>query len=165
MVRFIIKQINQNMHQEIKNTYQSSSKSISINKSDLIDGINSYEDFIVYKNSNEIKLFDRKCDHAGGRLISTNKNKIICPMHKWEFDPSTSSYKNNIAKPQIKFQETEEFIEFNIDEDELILPEYHTEKHLEIKFLNHACLVFESDDFKFSIDPWIINSALEMDGG
>ena len=159
MVRFIIKQINQNMHQEIKNTYQSSSKSISINKSDLIDGINSYEDFIVYKNSDEIKLFDRKCDHAGGRLISTNKNKIICPMHKWEFDPSISSYKNNITKPQIKFQETEELIKFNIDEDELVLPEYHTEKHLEIKFLNHACLIFEGDDFKFSIDPWIINSA------
>ena len=119
MVKLIIRQINQNMYQEIKNTYQSSSKSISIMKSDLIDGINSYEDFIVYKNSNEIKLFDRKCDHAGGRLISTNKNKIICPMHKWEFDPSTSCYKNNIAKPQIKFQETEELIKFNIDEDEL----------------------------------------------
>ena len=40
-------------------------------------------------------------------------------MHKWEFDPSISSYKNKITKPQIKFQETEEFIEFNIDEDEL----------------------------------------------
>ena len=74
----------------------------------------------MYKNSNEIKLFDRKCDHAGGRLISTNKNKIICPMHKWEFDPSTSCYKNNIAKPQIKFQETEELIKFNIDEDILL---------------------------------------------
>ena len=139
MVKLIIRQINQKMYQEIKNTYQSSSKSISIMKSDLIDGINSYEDFIVYKNSNEIKLFDRKCDGLCWWPINFDKQNKIIPMHKWEFDPSTSCYKNNIAKPQIKFQETEELIKFNIDEDELILPEYHTGKHLEIKFLNHAC--------------------------
>ena len=40
--------------------------------------------YIIFKNKKNYQIFDRKCDHAGGKIISKNL-KNICPMHGWEF--------------------------------------------------------------------------------
>ncbi len=80
-------------------------------------------------------------------------------MHKWEFNPEVGLYKNKIKKEEIFYTESENEISFNISKDELILPDFKTSKELYINFINHACLMFESEDFKFAIDPWIEGSA------
>jgi CMP-N-acetylneuraminate monooxygenase len=141
------------------NSYIQKNTEFTIQKSTLSEGINNFNKFIIYKSPEKIKIFDRKCDHAGGRLISTNRNKIICPMHKWEFNPDTGLYKNKIKKEEIFYIESENEISFNISSDELNIPDFKTDKKLHINFINHACLMFESEDFKFAIDPWIEGSA------
>ena len=45
----------------------------SIKISELQNGINLYENFFILVNKKEINIYDRKCDHAGGKLISKNK--------------------------------------------------------------------------------------------
>ena len=39
-------------------------------------GTLSLKDLIVYKTNNEIKVYDRVCDHAGGRLITNNNGEL-----------------------------------------------------------------------------------------
>ena len=57
-----------------------------IDCNNLRNGINNLDNFIIYKNKSQIDIYNRICDHNGGRLIS-NKNRISCPMHNWEFFP------------------------------------------------------------------------------
>ena len=45
-------------------------KEFKINLNELKSGINLFENFIIYQNNNDIKIYDRKCDHAGGKIIS-----------------------------------------------------------------------------------------------
>ena len=57
---------------------------IEIKISELKNKLNIFEDFFIFKKDKKIRIYDRVCDHAGGKLISKN-NKIICPIHNWEF--------------------------------------------------------------------------------
>jgi nitrite reductase/ring-hydroxylating ferredoxin subunit len=84
------------------NKYIQKTKEFTVQKSTLTMGTNNFEEYIIHKSNSGFTVFDRKCDHAGGKLISTNKNKIICPMHKWELNPATGSYQNNIKKEPIE---------------------------------------------------------------
>ena len=83
--------------------YISSKSNVKIKIQDLIEGINSFEDFIIYKDDENLKVFDRKCDHAGGKIISKN-DKHICPMHNWEFNPIKGEYSNCIKKKQCNYK-------------------------------------------------------------
>lgn len=61
----------------------------------LNNGINNFDNFIVSADikTGTMKIYDRICDHHGGRLIS-KQNKIVCPLHNWQFDPITGKYIN-----------------------------------------------------------------------
>ena len=39
-------------------------KKIIIQSKELLEGINYYQDFIIIKKREQIKIFDRNCDHA-----------------------------------------------------------------------------------------------------
>ena len=54
-----------------------------IPKIDINQGVNCLNDFIIYRKKDTYQVYDRKCDHAGGKIISRN-SKHICPMHNWE---------------------------------------------------------------------------------
>ena len=51
------------------------------------------------------QVFDRKCDHAGGKIITKN-SRHICPMHNWEFLPKKGKYrvfiKSSLKKYELK---------------------------------------------------------------
>ena len=66
--------------------YKTLYKIIQIDLKNLKDDINFTEEFIIYKNKNDLSIYDRICDHNSGKLISKN-NKTFCPMHNWEFLP------------------------------------------------------------------------------
>ena len=72
-------------------------KNIILPINELNQGVNLFDDYFVHKKNNEIKIFDRTCDHAGGKLIHRD-NKIICPMHDWEFLPLKRCYRNGVKK-------------------------------------------------------------------
>ena len=89
--------------------YSTKIKELKLSLKNLKPGSNFFETFIIYKKDNEIKIYDRKCDHAGGKIISRG-SKAICPIHMWEFDPSTGSYENGIKKKEIKYTLDKNFI-------------------------------------------------------
>ena len=50
--------------------YTTEEKELKINLGDLNSEVNFLENFIIFKKKNNIKVYDRICDHAGGKIIS-----------------------------------------------------------------------------------------------
>ena len=117
-------------------------------------------DFIFYRENETIKIFDRKCDHNGGKLISLGE-KTICPLHGWEFLPREARYKNvNCEKKPLYIGKE---IDFPIDVDVRTqvreTQNFSDQKQLSMRFINHACVIVNSKNIKFATDPWISGSA------
>lgn len=133
---------------ENDNNYELDIKSIS-------EGLSSFDDFFIFKNQGAIKIFNRNCDHANGKLI-IKKNDVSCPLHGWCFDPLNSKYKNNsVKKEPIKFETGEnDKIHFRIKKKTPSLPNFKISKKISVEFVSHAFIFIESEDFRFAMDPW-----------
>ena len=129
-----------------------------INLNDLKEGNNLSDKFIINKNNQNIKIFDRKCDHNGGKIISRD-GIHICPLHNWKFNPNIGKYTNGTIKKKLKFIKKNNFL--LIDSKESIPKIFQSNKKskIKIKFVNHAFLIFESENIKFATDPWAIGPA------
>ena len=68
---------------------------------EIKEGINNFNKFIIYKKEKSINVYDRKCNHAGGKILS-RKNDHVCPYHNWKFFPETGLYKNGLKKKKTK---------------------------------------------------------------
>ena len=77
--------------------YKVSSEKVKIGLDQINEGVNYTEEFIIYKKKKELSIYDRICDHNGGKLISKNE-KTFCPMHNLEFVPETGTYVNGLVK-------------------------------------------------------------------
>ena len=143
-----------------KLNYSSSIEKTIINKVNLKSEINYNNNFIIVKKKNKFVIYDRICNHKGGRIISKN-NRHFCPMHNWEFYPLIGKYKNGYKKQNIEFKETKN--ELIIQNQKLIPKLSKKQKNLEtyIEYLNHAGLYVKSNNFNFAIDPWMIGPAFE----
>ena len=86
-------------------------KEFRFNLNEIKSGSNFYENFIIYKNNNDVKIYDRKCDHAGGKIISRGEESI-CPIHMWKFKPATGFYENGIKKREIEYSISKNSIKF-----------------------------------------------------
>ena len=131
---------------------------IKISLNDLKDGINFFDNFLIYRSNNSLKIYNRKCDHAGGKIISKD-GSAICPIHMWKFNPSKGSYDNGVKKKEIKHFINKNFVEFT---NTLSTPEIQKIKKkfdTKIRFLNHAFLKIYGENFSFSTDPWAIGPA------
>ena len=95
-------------------------------------GTLSLKDLIVYKTNNEIKVYDRVCDHAGGRLITNNNGDVICTLHKWQFNPERGTYNSdNVKKETLVYKEIEDHFEVNLGEELIDLPKFTTNKEID----------------------------------
>ena len=133
-------------------------KEFRVNLNEINLGINFHENFIIYKNNDQIKVYNRKCDHAGGKIISKN-GKAICPVHLWEFNPSTGNYHNGVKKNESKYSIDKNILKI---EDILYIPiidKVKAKLDTEIRFFNHAFLKIAGKNFSFSTDPWAIGPA------
>jgi len=138
--------------------YTTEEKELKINLRDLNSEVNFLENFIIFKKKNNIKVYDRICDHAGGKIISKDGDSI-CPVHMWKFNPSTGLYNNGIKKKEADYSIQNEIIKIK---EICYLPEIKKFKkkiNTEIRFINHAFLKISGDDFSFSTDPWAIGPA------
>jgi nitrite reductase/ring-hydroxylating ferredoxin subunit len=77
-------------------------RNVTLKLTEVDEGINLFDEFFINKQSNDIKIFDRMCNHAGGKLIHKD-DKIICPVHNWEFFPQKKCYKNGIIKEPLNY--------------------------------------------------------------
>jgi len=129
--------------------------------SNLNEGINQFNEFIVLKKQNDYKVFNRNCDHAGGRLIkSQDSTNLYCPIHNWVFNPEKGKYSNGVKKEEIKFDTINNKLVFSLDK---LKPKIKTinekSEQILIKYFNHAFLIIEGKNFKFATDPWAIGPA------
>ena len=135
-----------------------------INIDDVIEGVSQNENFIFYRHDKIIKIYDRVCDHNGGKL-SLDKTVAKCPLHGWELDPSKGEYLNvNCAKEPLLTLNTQELdsplVEINNKKGILRLHGNTEKNKVQVRFLNHACLKFNvGDKISFATDPWVIGSA------
>ena len=136
---------------EKKNDY-----SIDLDK--FKNGINCFDNHLIFKNNELINVYDRICDHSGGKIISKD-NKHICPQHNWEFDPVKGIYKNGIKKNKIKYRLKNKkiFIENLIQTPKITQKISNTKT--KIRFFNHAFLQIKTKDCKFATDPWALGPA------
>jgi CMP-N-acetylneuraminate monooxygenase len=135
--------------------YQKIIEEDSINIESIEQGTNLYHDFIVYKDEEIINIYDRICDHNGGRLCKHNE-KIVCPYHGWEFNPENGGYDNvQVVKKKEDFKVTAGKIIIPREIYTPKLPNTNIKRKITIDYMSHACLIFKSDDFSFATDPWL----------
>jgi len=141
-----------------KITYKKNCKSISLPLVNIPQDISVHADFIAYREDEHIRIYDRKCDHNGGKLCLLD-SVIKCPMHDWTFDARVGKYTNiEISKKELDYEIIGDNLVVNFNHDEPTLP---GSKKLEIKitYLSHACLLIETNEVSFITDPWIVGFA------
>lgn len=127
----------------------------------LKNGLNNLDNFIIWNDNGYLKVYDRVCDHGGGKLISKN-NVVTCPLHGWKLDPSTGKYANVECTKTPVFQgalPATNCIKVVAKKLSRKLENFHNSLNFRIRFLNHACFILETENFKIATDPWIVGSA------
>jgi len=128
------------------------------------EGTSQTENFIFHRHCDSIKIYDRVCDHNGGRLSLTG-TVVRCPLHGWEFDPSAGKYLNvNCEKKPLAtinlYELDSPLIELPSSGSRLSTVDFENRIKVQIEFINHACLHFTiGEKLSFATDPWIIGSA------
>ena len=92
-----------NMFKKNKTNFFSNNNIEKIDISLLEEGVNSLKKFIVVKNKDKYKIYDRNCDHAGGKILSVKKIHK-CPYHNWIFNPKTGKYVNGVKKKELDYK-------------------------------------------------------------
>ncbi len=139
--------------------YKSHVDSISISLTEISQDISIHADLIVFREDEQFRVYDRKCDHNGGKLCLID-NAIKCPMHNWKFDARVGKYTNiQVSKKELDYEIVDESLVVEFNREEPRLP--NNKKNLEVKvtYLSHACLLVETDEVSFITDPWIIGFA------
>ena len=128
--------------------------------SNIKEGVNHFKDYIIYKDKISYKVYDRICDHNGGRLITKPDQKIICPLHGWQFDAKSGKYLNNKCKKnKLESSVEKDLLKIKINKKIPKFRNYKNNNSTKVTFLNHACLVVETENLKFATDPWILGPA------
>ena len=118
----------------IKFKIKKRTEKIKLNK--IKEGINCFNDFIIVKKKNNLNVFDRNCDHQGGKIISKN-GQHVCPMHNWKFDPLKGTYKNGFNK-QKKDYLIKNYLVIDISEKFQKSLKKNTNEDTKVRFFNHA---------------------------
>lgn len=141
--------------------YSKSKTLVKVKISEIERGLNLRENFFIFNDNGKYSVYDRVCDHRGGKLI--NKDNVIkCPIHNWIFDPVSGRYSNGIKKKPISFKINKNNIEFNTY---VFTPSikrknnFPKENKISLRFFNHAFLKFKTENISFCTDPWAIGPA------
>jgi len=57
------------------------SKKVSIFYDEIANGISFYDNFIILKENDRIKIFSSRCSHLGCKINKIENNKLVCPCH------------------------------------------------------------------------------------
>jgi CMP-N-acetylneuraminate monooxygenase len=133
------------------------------NIDEIQEGASQDDNFLYFRLGENIKVYDRVCNHSGGRLFIKGKN-ASCPLHGWDLNLSNGFYTNVrfTKKPVLEINEYEldsPLISVPKSVEQLCVESWITEKTTELRFINHACLIFKVGDISFATDPWITGSA------
>lgn len=143
--------------------YSHQHKEVEKNIDEIPDGNSQDENFLYFRNGDNIKVYDRVCDHNGGRL-SLKEDGASCPLHGWKLDLSSGSYVDVSCakKPLLEINEYEfdsPLVNIPLVKSRLAGQNWMSNKSTEIRFINHACLLIKMGEVTFATDPWIDGSA------
>lgn len=144
----------------VKVEYVETSKDVDLQSTHLTEGLTIDGNFIYWLKNDYLKVWDRVCDHAGGRLIAKNGN-IVCPLHGWCFDPETQLYKNvNVSKAPL-YSGSARVTSLSVTRrtEQLRTMPFKKNLGVNLRYLNHACVILESADFSIALDPWLLGPA------
>jgi CMP-N-acetylneuraminate monooxygenase len=132
-------------------------RAIILPKTDLPEGLSVHDNLLVVRNGDVIRSYDRRCDHNGGQLISKPGTCLAtCPLHGWEFDILAGQYTNvAVKKETLPVRTFDDRWEIGIRRVIPRLPALSGGSRVSVRWLNHACLVVESEGVKFATDPWL----------
>ncbi len=146
----------------IKKTEYKTKKEINeIQLNEISEGVNSFDKFIIFKQKDIINVYDRKCDHAGGRILS-RKDNHVCPYHNWKFFPEKGRYNNGAKKKKLNFKIFNKKI---LIENKIFVPhlkKIRSNNKVKIEYINHAFLIIKGNGFKFATDPWALGPAFGL---
>ena len=142
--------------------YKSVSLETQIPLSRVRDGSNQFDDCFVFKEGENIRVYDRICNHAGEKLSlqPDDKDCAHCPRHGWKFSLKKGCYHNNLKKDPIAHIFKNDKIVFEKTKSTPYFGENSNKRKFSFELINHACLLFRGDSFSFVIDPWIVGSTL-----
>ena len=100
-------------------------------------------------------------DHAHGKLILCDQGRTArCPLHGWELDTATLTYRNiAVTKKTVPFRQEEDRLVYSVEQSALKMPDaLRSEAPVEVtvRFLAHACLVIDMAGKRLAMDPWLI---------
>ena len=136
---------------------------IEKNIDEIQEGASQDDNFLFFRSDENIKVYDRVCDHNGGKLSLKGKN-ARCPLHGWQLNMSTGVYTN----ARCKKNNILELNEYELDSPIVLIPKitkqlsgkrFFEDKDTVVRFLNHACLIFTLGEVSFATDPWLLGSA------
>ena len=138
----------------------SETKIKSVSLSSLNEGINILDNHIINYLDGDVKyLIDKKCDHAGGKLIVKN-NYAVCPMHNWKLNLVDLTYNSShLKKTILEFKSEDDSISFQENISTLLNPFKGSKRNFQFRWLNHSTIYFELDGKSIMTDPWLIGSA------
>lgn len=147
----------------IRTSYSLSETIVPIDVNAVKEGVTTFETFVAYRSGDDLRFYDRICDHNGGNLITMpeNPNLLRCPLHDWRFDPKRGKYTNvSQVKEPLKFSQDDGRYLVSIGTRTLDWPTSMVEGDVTMSFLNHACFVIDiAGKLSFATDPWILGSA------
>lgn len=146
-----------------KHSYDSNKSEVIKSVDEIQEGSSQDDNFLYFRCGQKIKVYDRVCDHNGGRL-SIRSGIASCPLHGWELDLSSGFYTNARCTKEPIFEVNEyeldsPLISIPVTKERLTVKDWSSNKPTEIRFINHACLIFKMGDITFATDPWILGSA------
>lgn len=144
-------------------SYDTTITEVLKNIDEIQEGVSQDDNFLYFRFVDNIKIYDRICDHNGGKL-SLREGVASCPLHGWKLDLSSGFYTNARCskKPILEVNEYEldsPLISIPLTNHRLASQEWGSDKTTEIRFINHACLLIKMGDVTFATDPWIHGSA------
>ena len=144
-----------------KSEYKIKREVYTFDLKEIKEGINNFDKFIIFKKKKIINIYDRKCDHAGGRILSRSNNHI-CPYHNWKFFPEIGQYNNGFKKKKLPFRINHEKIVIESEKFIPYLKKSKSKKNIIIEYVNHAFLIIKGENFKFATDPWAFGPAFGL---
>lgn len=88
-------------------------KEIRINKK-LPQGFTIYDEVIVYKKNNELRVYSSKCTHLGCKINKVEGEELVCPCHGSRYSSSGKPVKGPSIKGLTKLQ-------YSIEDNEIII--------------------------------------------
>ncbi|GGD72514.1 MBL fold metallo-hydrolase [Lacimicrobium alkaliphilum] len=144
--------------------FKRQTRDIELNLDNLAPGLQQTDELLIFDDGERVKIFDRICDHNGGRLFVRDK-VASCPLHGWTLNPETSQYMDvKCTKKPLMVVDKHELdspvICVESAENRRELSGFTRHYETQVEFINHACLLFNVDGLlSFATDPWVVGPA------